>query len=254
MKQQKVVTQNDVMKFFRAAPLDILISLQMDLNKLITTMSGNQDKRDNIRIAMESKGDLFNTPHTLPHFVEMAKLPTDEGEPVVEVDEEVASDTRSKLMSEFGDDIPMMVEQPESTRKAVEQPESTRSKLMSEFSQDLPSRAQVNASIPSMPSMPNQPNQQAEILEVTVTFVYVDNYGDGLFAVKDEIHRKMFRERKDQADTKKEFFPYGYGAQKDLLKIKKFGKANKGDVMKIKLKISYWNTNGKSGYSCYKVE
>ena len=100
---------------------------------------------------------------------------------------------------------------------------------------------------------PKEYAENSEILEATLIFMYNDNYGDGLFGVKDQDLKKILEQKKQECVEANEHFPYGYGRNNDLLKIKGFKRINKGEVVRIQIELRRWENKGRSGFSCYKA-
>lgn len=91
--------------------------------------------------------------------------------------------------------------------------------------------------------------------EANLVFMYKDNYGNGHFKINDdeELEAKLCTMRDHCAGRDNMYSCFGYGKNKDLLRIKNFSNFNKGDRIVIALKISHWSRDGRSGFSCYKV-
>lgn len=92
--------------------------------------------------------------------------------------------------------------------------------------------------------------QGDESLDLDVTCSYVDNYGVAFVSVQGEEANTRLREMQIAAQDKGWYFPFGFGANKNCLKIKKF-KIEKGGKARITATFKTWSLDGKNGYSCY---
>lgn len=99
------------------------------------------------------------------------------------------------------------------------------------------------------------PDEKYQIPErtVNVTYMMSDKYDDGLFAIRDPDYLKLLRETHAQyaASSPPIYFPFGFGKDKDHLKIKKAKYGAGPKQMTLTLKFSRWERDGKIGYSCY---
>ncbi len=86
---------------------------------------------------------------------------------------------------------------------------------------------------------------------VDLVFMYTDKYGDAHVRITDDDFRVKVEMTNNSCKAEGIYFPYGFGKGHDLLKIKKFDKAEAGQNIRLHLKFSKWNSNGKSGFSCY---
>lgn len=86
---------------------------------------------------------------------------------------------------------------------------------------------------------------------VKLIFKYADKYDDGCCEVVDPEVKKKLEVQLAKCKTEGLKFPYGFGRNNDLLKIKKFNRAEPGQNLNVSLKFSKWNFNGTSGFSCY---
>lgn len=86
---------------------------------------------------------------------------------------------------------------------------------------------------------------------IKLVFKYSDQYKDGMCAVVDPEVRKKLELHVAKCKLEGLTFPFGYGQSKDLLKIKKFDRAEPGQNLNMTLSFRKWNYEGKSGFSCY---
>jgi hypothetical protein len=91
----------------------------------------------------------------------------------------------------------------------------------------------------------------SEVKDAKLTFMFADNYGDGHCAINDPQLKEMLEVSLAKCKRDNVYFPYGFGKNNDLLKIKKFISAEKGQALTMGLKFSKWNQAGKVGFSCY---
>ena len=90
-----------------------------------------------------------------------------------------------------------------------------------------------------------------DLPNVKLIFKYADQYKDGCCEVVDPEIRKRLEVQLAKCKSEGLGFPFGFGRNNDLLKIKKFNSAEVGQNLNLNLKFSKWNFNGKSGFSCY---
>jgi hypothetical protein len=90
-----------------------------------------------------------------------------------------------------------------------------------------------------------------EVFDAELIFKYGDNFGDGLFSINDSKLRDIIQKKKDECTAENAHFPYGYGKDNDLLKIKGFKRAKAGEKLRIKIRLQPWSNQGRRGYTCY---
>lgn len=90
-----------------------------------------------------------------------------------------------------------------------------------------------------------------DMSNVKAVFKYADKYGDGLVHVVDPEVRKALGIQLAKCKVEGLSFPFGYGQSNDLLKLKKFTRAEPGQNLNLSLRFAKWDFNGKSGFSCY---
>ena len=90
-----------------------------------------------------------------------------------------------------------------------------------------------------------------DLENVKLIFKYADKYDDGCCEVVDPEVRRKLEVQLAKCKSEGLNFPYGFGRNNDLLKIKKFNRAEPGQNLNVNLKFSKWNFGGKSGFSCY---
>jgi hypothetical protein len=99
------------------------------------------------------------------------------------------------------------------------------------------------------------PGESIQLPERTVELGYIssDKYGDGLFAIRDADYLKLVRDVHAEYSASKPviYFPFGFGKEKDLLKVKKANFGQLPKQMVLTLKFTRWERDGKIGYSCY---
>lgn len=99
------------------------------------------------------------------------------------------------------------------------------------------------------------PDEKLNIPEKTVELMYLcsDKYDDGLFAVKDPHYLALLKEVHTRCTLSKPaiYFPFGFGKDKDLLKVKKAKFGPDPKKMTLTLKFTRWEKDGRVGYSCY---
>lgn len=104
-----------------------------------------------------------------------------------------------------------------------------------------------------MPSAALEERRNIPEQTVEVTYMCSDKYKDGLFAIRNPDYLRILKETHTEFTANKPpiYFPFGFGKEKDLLKVKKadFGVVSK--QMVLTLKFSRWERDGKIGYSCY---
>ncbi|MFS8159356.1 MAG: hypothetical protein ACMG6E_03925 [Candidatus Roizmanbacteria bacterium] len=90
--------------------------------------------------------------------------------------------------------------------------------------------------------------------EAELVYMFKDKTGNGMFKIyKDEALTKRMMKLKAHCDASGMYCPYGMGNSNDLLKVKGFACSAKGDKVRITIKLSEWNFNEKSGFTCYKL-
>ena len=117
------------------------------------------------------------------------------------------------------------------------------------------SSSRLNTSGPSLKQQLENANRADKYAPdeaiVDLVFKYLDKYGDAHVFIKDDEYRAKIESSYASCKAESIYFPYGFGKNRDLLKIKKFNKAEEGQNIRLHLKFSKWNNNGKSGFSCY---
>lgn len=268
----KSISQVDVIAYFRAAPLEVLDELLIELEKCIerrkdgdvkvgiiqSTISsfassnpaflnapipGNMNNSNNNNNNNNSNSSKSaNTCHNQVILqkpqppVKTTSYINDSGSTTATNNDEVDSNsTRSRLMGIMNmNKVKLNLPNVEDFQKEME----AASKDTTQTTQQPPIVAGSNF----------------EVYDATLLFVYGDNYNDGLFAVRDQNLKDILQRKKDESVANGTFFPFGYGKDNDLLKIKGFVRPIKGEVCRIKIKLQSWNKAGKIGYTCYKQD
>jgi hypothetical protein len=96
-------------------------------------------------------------------------------------------------------------------------------------------------------------NVSDDIIDDTVDVMYImtDNYNDGLVSIQDPIFQDKVEKKRAECAGLGMYFPYGFGQQKNLLKIKNFRRPVRNEIVRLTLTFRRWNSNGKQGFSCY---
>ena len=139
---------------------------------------------------------------------------------------------------------------PSSPMSSLAPPPSDRSALSSMMPMDgeMPDTSSLRMQLEKMET---KGPPSSEMMEMNVVFLYADNYGNGMAAIKDEEVIAQIKTMHADCKNKGWYFPYGFGNNNDLLKIKNFKRERKGENCKIKVHFKQWNNQGKQGYSCY---
>ena len=214
-KQTKTVTLSDVYAVVDAAPLKILLKIKERLDARVDTLQSSDNERGVAR-ALMFNGQL-----------------ADEGE-----------------MPNLGEAVMPSSPLP-SQNSSTGAPPSIRSMLgamMGSSGEDLPDTSSLRQQLEKLETT-GPP--RSELMELDIVFLYNDNYNNGLAAVKDDQQRKEIERMNGDAKNKGWHFPYGYGNNKDLLKVKGLKGTRKGAQMKITVHFKQYNFQGKQGYSCY---
>lgn len=92
-----------------------------------------------------------------------------------------------------------------------------------------------------------------DIIDDTVEVMYIstDHYNDGLVSIRDASFQDKVEKKRAECASLGMYFPYGFGQQKNLLKIKNFRRPVKNEIIRLNLSFRRWNSNGKQGFSCY---
>lgn len=77
-----------------------------------------------------------------------------------------------------------------------------------------------------------------------------DQYGTSDFQVMTDSVRVRLQEAKAACEKLGAHFPYGYGLNKDLLRISKC-KINPGKTVNVTVRFYVWSRDGKRGITCY---
>jgi len=290
----KTISQIDVIAYFRAAPLEVLDELQVELEKCITKRADSETKVNILQSALtstitKSNAAFSNAP--MPGSFggsnsSSNNRPNDNNNPIssVPVSKAFSQAHLPGQIPEYHNQV-ILTKAPTKTTSYVtidpgvekqEPANETRSKLMG-----LMNKTYTNAPLPcdvvsgnsnSGSNYPNSNNDDdnnnntksvydapmkggsAEVLDAVLQFAYGDNYGDGLYSIKDAALKTLLQRKKDDCNAISAFFPYGYGSNNDLLKIKGFVRTMKGEIVRTKIKLQPWNKAGKTGYTCYKQE
>jgi hypothetical protein len=130
---------------------------------------------------------------------------------------------------------------------------SAREQMYQAMNVEAP-KGDLVSSLKTIMEAPN-PEDKCQIPESTVELFYLtsDKYDDGLFAIKNPEYLKIIREVHARCLASKPpiYFPFGFGREKDLLKVKKAKHGSEPRVMTLTLKFSRWEKDGRVGYSCY---
>ena len=228
--KQKSVSQYDVMTYFKAAPLEVLDQLQHELEKCIEKRKNTDNNRDNVRSLLSNINLVPQEPVKTSIF-DSSPLP---GQSAVQSNK--VKNSQIELPSLF-DSAPMPGGVPQEPHRTQEPNQAVK----------------INPVVNEIPSEAREFNENSEIFDALLVFMYGDNYGDGLFGVKDEELKKILQEKKEECVEDDEHFPYGYGRGNDLLKIKGFKRPHKGEIIRIQIELRRWENKGRAGFSCYKA-
>jgi hypothetical protein len=87
---------------------------------------------------------------------------------------------------------------------------------------------------------------------VECTYMSCDKYGDGLVRIVDKGYGDQIRSTWTKCKEQNLYFPFGFGTGNDQLKVKKLNlPASVGKTVRLSLKFSRWDRDGKAGFSCY---
>jgi hypothetical protein len=96
-------------------------------------------------------------------------------------------------------------------------------------------------------------NISDDVLDDTVDVMYImtDQYNDGLVSIQDLVFQDKIEKKRAECAGLGMYFPYGFGQQKNLLKIKNFRRPVRNEILRLNLTFRRWSSNGKQGFSCY---
>ena len=212
---EKTICERDVLIFINAAPLGILKRLKDELDRRVEKLEEDDHKRGVMRAFMFNGAPPPSKPEPT---INLNSNNSDEGEDdgATSVESEAANSIRDRLM-QMTKNISM-----DNTDKLREQ---------------LKAGSSSNEDIRDLPA----------------EFVYIesDTYGDGLVAPKNADLVEFIKNKHEECQRNGWYFPYGFGKEKNLLKIKKFKRNEKGMLCRASLNFSKWSQNGRTGFSCY---
>lgn len=133
----------------------------------------------------------------------------------------------------------------EEPSEPAEQPKSIREQLAA-MTKDIP-----EGGLQSQLNQMKGDNEWRDV-KTEIIFKYQDQYGDALVVVVGADLNNKLKAKLEQCKADGQYFPWGLGKEKVLLKIKKHGKGKKeGEKYEVNLNFTKWSRDGRSGYSCY---